>query len=210
MARNGARRRARGTYPAFKRFLDIFFAAAGLFLTAPLMLGIAFGIRLSSRGPVLFRQIRMGAGCRPFLLYKFRTMTCAAPPDCATAALSSPGQYITRFGAFLRATSLDELPQLFNILRGDMSLVGPRPVILSERELIRARIAEGAYAVRPGLSGLAQILGRDLLGNREKAVLDGLYARRLSFFADATILVRTAVCVLTRRGIREGRPSKKT
>ncbi len=148
----------------------------------------------------------MGEGCRPFRLYKFRTMTNAAPHDCATSALSNPGQYITRFGGFLRATSLDELPQLFNILRGDMSLIGPRPVVPSERELIAHRLREGAYTVKPGLSGLAQVLGRDLLEGREKAVLDGLYARRLSFRNDAAIFARTAFYVLARRGIREGAP----
>ena len=189
--------------------MDIFFAAIGLLLTAPLFYGVALGIRLTSPGPILFRQIRMGRGCEPFLLYKFRTMSCRAPHDCATAALTTPRTYMTRFGAFLRASSLDELPQLVNVLRGDMSLVGPRPVVLSEKELISYRLSGGAYRVRPGISGLAQVLGRDLLGEREKAVLDGLYADRFSWRTDMTIIFLTALCVLTRRDIREGAPPPK-
>lgn len=191
-------------YPSVKRGLDVLFAIAALLLTAPLFFGIALGIRLTSPGPILFRQIRMGQGCEPFLLYKFRTMSCRAPHDCASAALVSPGDYLSRFGAFLRASSLDELPQLLNVLRGDMSLVGPRPVVLSENMLIAYRLPCGAYRVRPGISGLSQVLGRDLLGEREKAVLDGLYAERLSLGNDLAILLLTACCVLTRRGLHEG------
>lgn len=196
-------RRAR-LYPACKRLMDVLLAAAGLVLSAPLLFCIAFGIRVTSPGPVLFRQVRMGRALEPFLLYKFRTMSCRAPRDCATAALHGSGKYITRFGAFLRKTSLDELPQLWNVLRGDMSLLGPRPVVLSETELIARRAACGVYRVRPGISGLSQIRGRDLLSDEEKTVLDGVYVRRLSLWQDVCLLIATAFCVLSRHGVREG------
>ncbi len=199
-------RRKRYSYAALKRGADVLLAAIGLLLTAPLFYGIALGIRLTSPGPVLFRQIRMGRGCEPFLLYKFRTMSCRAPHDSATVALAGAEAYLSRFGAFLRASSLDELPQLLNVLRGDMSLVGPRPVVLSEQGLIAHRLPYGVYRVRPGMSGLAQVLGRDLLDEREKAVLDGLYADRLSLRTDLGILALTVLCVLTRRNLREGAP----
>lgn len=191
-------------YPACKRGLDVLLAAAGLALSLPLFFLIAFGIRVTSPGAVFFCQVRMGRGLEPFLLYKFRTMSRHAPRDTATAALHGSGKYITRFGAFLRKTSLDELPQLWNVLRGDMSLIGPRPVVLAETDLIARRVACGAYGVRPGMSGLSQIRGRDLLSNEEKATLDGAYARRLSLWRDAWLLLATAFCVLSRRGVREG------
>ena len=191
-------------YPACKRGLDIVLAAAGMLLTSPLFFLIAFGIRVTSPGSVFFCQVRMGRALEPFLLYKFRTMSRRAPRDTATAALHGSGKYITRFGAFLRKTSLDELPQLWNVLRGDMSLIGPRPVVLGETELIARRVACGAYGVRPGMSGLSQVRGRDLLSNEEKATLDGAYARRLSLWRDAWLLIVTAFCVLSRRGVREG------
>ena len=140
----------------------------------------------------------------PFLLYKFRTMSVRAPRDAATAALSSPERYITRVGAFLRKTSLDELPQLYNVLRGDMSLLGPRPVVLSEGDLILRRAFCGAYRVRPGMSGLSQVRGRDLLSDAEKAALDGRYAANMSFFFDFFLLILTFFAVLLRRHIREG------
>lgn len=146
----------------------------------------------------------MGRSLEPFLLYKFRTMSLCAPHDCATAALSDPSRYITRVGAFLRKTSLDELPQLYNVLRGDMSLLGPRPVVLGEEDLILRRLFCGAYRVRPGMSGLSQVRGRDLLSSAAKAELDGRYAARLSLPLDLFLLFSTAFAVLTRRHIREG------
>lgn len=191
-------------YPFCKRLFDFLLAAAGLCLFAPLFFGIAFVIRVSSRGPILFCQVRMGRALEPFLLYKFRTMSVRAPRDCATAALAEPTRYITRVGAFLRKTSLDELPQLYNVLRGDMSLLGPRPVVLGEEELILRRLFCGAYLVRPGISGLSQVRGRDLLSASAKAELDGRYAARLSLPVDIFLLFSTLFAVLSRRHIREG------
>lgn len=191
-------------YPICKRIFDILFSASSLLLLAPVFFAIAFALRLSSRGPILFRQVRMGRGMEPFLLYKFRTMSVRAPRDRATAALPDPERYITRVGAFLRKTSLDELPQLYNILRGDMSFLGPRPVVLSEVSLIIRRALTGAYRIRPGLSGAAQVYGRDLLSDAEKAAYDAHYAANLSFFYDLTLLLSTVSAVLLRRHIREG------
>lgn len=187
-----------------KRGADILFALVGLLFCFPLFCLIALGIRLTSRGPILFRQVRMGRGLTPFLLYKFRTMACTAPHDAPTAAICSCA-YITRFGAFLRKTSLDELPQLYNILRGDMSIIGPRPVVLTECELITRRADAGVYRVRPGLSGLAQVLGRDLLNDPEKTSLDRLYVRHQSLFFDLRLILLSLSVALRGHGIREGK-----
>ena len=192
-------------YAVCKRGIDVFLSLLLLAFLAPLFYLIALGVRLSSPGPALFCQVRMGKGLEPFLLYKFRTMAQNAPRECPTAAFVSPTRHITRFGAFLRKTSLDELPQLWNVLRGDMSLLGPRPVLLAETDLIAARAVCGAYRVRPGMSGLSQVLGRDLLNNEEKAALDGVYARRLSLRADLRLLWATGVAVLFHRGVKEGK-----
>ena len=189
-------------YPFGKRILDVVLSAFLLLAATPLFFFAAFGIRVTSRGPVLFRQVRVGRRLEPFLLYKFRTMSCRAPHDLATADM--PPCYLTRFGRFLRRTSLDELPQLWNVLRGDMSLLGPRPVVTTEVELIASRAAHGVYTVRPGISGLAQISGRDLLSLAEKVRLDSEYVRRMSFFQDARLLLSTFLAVFTRRDIREG------
>lgn len=192
-------------YVSCKRVIDCFVAALGLVLLSPLFFVVAFAVRVTSHGPIFFRQVRMGRSLEPFLLYKFRTMTMRAPRDCATAVLDCADRYITRVGAFLRVTSLDELPQLYNVLRGDMSLLGPRPVILSETDLIARRAATGAYRVRPGMSGLAQVCGRDLLSDKEKAEMDGRYATALCFFGDLFLLFSTVFAVLSRRHIREGK-----
>lgn len=202
-----ARKRRTGAYLFWKLTLDRALALVALLLLSPVLAAVAFGIRCTSRGPILFRQVRMGRGMEPFLVYKFRTMSCRAPRNLATAALSTPERYITRFGAFLRRTSLDELPQLFNVLRGEMSLLGPRPVILSEDELISSRACAGVYGVRPGISGLSQVRGRDLLNNEEKTRLDGEYAHRLSFWRDVWLFLATALAVALHRGVREGEPA---
>ena len=189
-----------------KALADRVFAFFACLALLPVFLAVAFGIRCTSPGPILFRQVRLGRGMEPFLLYKFRTMSCRAPRDCATVAFCAPERYMTRFGAFLRKSSLDELPQLFNVLRGEMSILGPRPVILSEDALISHRACTGAYRVRPGISGLSQISGRDLLNNEEKARLDGEYATRLSFWRDFRLILATALSVAFHRGVREGTP----
>lgn len=168
------------------------------------MLICALAIALEGGGPVIFRQWRMGADRRPFICFKFRTMTADAPHNCATAELCTPERYITPVGALLRATSLDELPQLFNVLRGDMSLIGPRPVICEERELIGLRDSLGVYAIRPGMTGLAQVRGRDSVPLRRKAAYDAQYMENMSFALDAVLLWRTLINVVNRADIREG------
>lgn len=186
-----------------KRSFDVTVSALALILLSPLFFWIAWGIRLTSPGPILFAQVRMGRLLTPFVLYKFRTMSCRAPHDAPTREVAGAA-YITRFGAFLRRTSLDELPQFFNILRGDMSLIGPRPVVLTEHELIARRMLSGVYRVRPGLSGLAQILGRDLLSPREKTALDRLYVRHIAPSFDLRLLLLSVRPVMTGRFVQEG------
>ncbi len=187
-----------------KRMLDIIISLFAIALTALPMLVCALAVYAESGGPVIFRQWRMGTDRRPFICFKFRTMTNDAPHSCATAELRSPERYITRVGAVLRATSLDELPQLFNVLRGDMSLIGPRPVICEECELIGLRARLGVYNIRPGMTGLAQVRGRDSVSIRRKAAYDTQYMEHMSLSLDARLLWRTLINVANRSDIREG------
>ncbi len=191
-------------YIGFKRVLDIVLSLLLLVAFAPVFATVALVIRIDSDGPVIFRQVRSGRNGRPFVIYKFRTMLTAAPANVATAQLQLPHRYITPVGRFLRQTSLDELPQLFNVLKGDMSFVGPRPVIPSESYLLRLRRRYGADTVRPGITGLAQIRGRDELTPRIKAQYDAEYAANCTFLLDCYIFFSTLRCVLRREGIREG------
>lgn len=187
-----------------KRGLDILISALALLLLGIPMLLIALAVRLDSRGPVLFRQKRLGRGGRYFMILKFRSMRIDAPHDAPTAKLNSAESYITKVGAFLRKTSLDELPQLLNILVGQMSLIGPRPALWNQYALIEARDRYGANDVRPGLTGWAQINGRDELADDVKAKLDGEYAEKLSFAFDCKCFFRTIGKVLRSEGIVEG------
>src|SRR5699024_4913855 len=147
--------------------------------------------KLDSKGPVFFRQERIGIHKKPFIIYKFRTMYLKTPKNVPTAMLLSPEKHITRVGKWIRKTSIDELPQLFNILKGQMSIVGPRPVIAAEAKLIQARTKLGVYSILPGVTGLAQINGRDLIGIQKKAQLDGEYAKKRSFLFDLKVLMST-------------------
>ena len=154
-------------------------------ILSPLFLLIMLAIAVDSEGGVLFAQSRMGKDGRPFIIFKFRTMYPQAPADTPTGALDDPSRHITPVGRFLRRTSLDELPQLFNILKGDMSFIGPRPVVLAERALIGLRRAKGADRVRPGITGLAQVQGRDEVPASRKACYDAYYARHMGPRLDA-------------------------
>jgi O-antigen biosynthesis protein WbqP len=193
-----------GAYRYVKRFFDLLMATAFLFLALPLFLFIALLIKLSSPGKVLFRQTRMGQNGKPFKIYKFRTMTENAPPDMATRDFSNSDQYITRVGRLLRCTSLDELPQLFNILIGNMSFIGPRPLVLSEKEIHALRLSKGVYHLKPGISGLAQINGRDDVEPEEKVRLDEEYLRSFSFRTDVKIYLETIAAVLCQKGFSDG------
>ena len=191
-----------GFYRRFgKRALDLLLCGAGLAVLSPVFAALALLVRLDSPGPVFFAQKRIGKDHKTFQLYKFRSMRVDTPHDVPTHLLGDPTAYLTSIGKFLRKTSLDELPQLLNILRGEMSLVGPRPALWNQADLIALRDQNGASAVLPGLTGLAQVSGRDELPLAEKARLDGVYAARLSLRMDVACLIRTVVPVLHGEGV---------
>lgn len=191
-------------YSILKRLGDISISLIAITLFCPVFILIAIAIKLDSEGPVIFKQKRFGIHKKTFYVFKFRTMKVESPKYVATRYLQNPEQWITRVGAFLRKTSLDELPQLCNILVGDMSIVGPRPVVVSERDVIEAREKYGANDVLPGLTGWAQINGRDNLSTDIKAKLDGYYVKNRSLIMDIKCIVRTIPYVLKRKGIVEG------
>lgn len=188
----------------FKRILAIVLSIGGLICFSWLYLVLIIAIKLDSPGPVLFKQTRVGIHKKHFEIYKFRTMRIDTPHDMPTHMLKNPEQYITRVGRFLRKTSLDEIPQLFNILVGDMAIVGPRPALWNQFDLIEERDKYGANDVRPGLTGWAQINGRDELEIEEKARLDGYYVENLSFGMDVKCFLGTVKSVLNREGVVEG------
>ncbi|MBQ7099140.1 MAG: sugar transferase [Oscillospiraceae bacterium] len=187
-----------------KRFLAIVLSLLGILALGWLLVLLSIAIKLDSPGPVLFKQKRVGRGKSHFYILKFRTMRTDTPKDMPTHLLTDPQQYITRVGRFLRKTSLDELPQLFNILLGHMAIVGPRPALWNQFDLIAERDKYGANDVRPGLTGWAQINGRDELEIHEKARLDGEYVRNLSFAFDLKCFLGTIKVVLCRDGVVEG------
>ena len=192
-----------------KRGLDIVLSSLGLLLFSWLFVILALFIVIDDPGPVFFRQTRMGKGKKPFRIVKFRTMKVDAPADLPTRLMSPQTRlYTTRFGRFLRKSSLDELPQLWNILKGEMSIVGPRPVLWNEYELFRERDRYGANDVTPGLTGLAQINGRDELSDAEKAKLDGMYCCNISFRQDLDCFLRTFGIVIEGKGILEAAEEK--
>lgn len=187
-----------------KRALDFILSLSGIFVLAIPMIIVAIAVKLDSPGPVLFKQKRIGIHKTYFYILKFRTMRTDTPHDAPTHLLQGATSYITKVGGFLRKTSLDELPQLFNILVGEMSVVGPRPALWNQYDLIKERDKYGANDIRPGLTGWAQINGRDELEIDVKAKLDGDYVKRLSFTFDSKIFSKTIFSVLRRDGIREG------
>ena len=187
-----------------KRLLAIVLSLLGILCLGWLLVLLSIAIKLDSPGPVLFKQKRIGCGKSHFYILKFRTMRTDTPKDMPTHLLADPQQYITRVGRFLRRTSLDELPQLFNILLGHMAIIGPRPALWNQFDLIAERDKYGANDVRPGLTGWAQINGRDELEIHEKARLDGEYVRNLSFPFDVKCFLGTIKVVLCRDGVVEG------
>ncbi len=187
-----------------KRILDFLLSLLGIIVLGLPMLAISLVIKLSSPGPVFFRQKRFGIHKSFFNILKFRTMRTDTPHDVPTHMLADPSRWITPIGAFLRKTSLDELPQLFNILAGQMSVIGPRPALWNQTDLIAERDLYGANDVRPGLTGWAQINGRDELPIPTKAALDGAYVRQLSFGFDCKCFFGTVRSVLRHEGVVEG------
>lgn len=188
----------------FKRLLDIILSGCAIVILSPLLLIIAVAIKIDDPGPVLFRQKRVGIHKTHFFIMKFRTMKMDTPKDTPTHLLENPEQYITKVGKFLRKSSLDELPQIFQIFTGKMSIIGPRPALWNQFDLIAERDKYGANDVRPGLTGWAQINGRDELPIEVKARFDGEYVEKLSFLFDCKCFFGTIVSVLKHDGVVEG------
>lgn len=187
-----------------KRLFDIVISCALFVLLLPFLAIIALVIVIFDGRPILFTQYRIGLDGKPFLMHKFRTMQINTPNDIPTCQMVDPYSYITRLGKLLRRTSIDELPQLINVLKGDMSLIGPRPVVRTETELISKRLENGVYTVRPGVTGWAQVNGRDLVTLDEKLNYDIYYIQNRGMFLDIRIMLKTAWIVLFRHGIQEG------
>lgn len=193
----------------FKRLIDFTLSAIGLIVLAVPMIVIAIAIKLDSKGPIFFKQKRVGIHKKHFEILKFRTMSTETPKDAPTHLLQNPDAYITKVGRVLRKTSLDELPQLINILLNDMSIVGPRPALWNQFDLIEERDKYGANDVMPGLTGWAQINGRDELEIPVKAKFDGEYVDKLSFLFDMKCFFGTFMKVLNADGYVEGNQQKK-
>lgn len=191
------------SYRALKRALDIFLSYILLCAVYIPMLAIALAVKLSSPGKIIFRQIRIGKDGKKFVCYKFRTMREDAPPNTPTSEFSNADEYITPVGRLLRRTSLDELPQLFNVISGDMSIVGPRPLIPEEKDIHKKRGELGVYSVRPGITGLAQIRGRDMISDDEKLACDAEYTSNLCFWQDVKIFLSTFIKVFSAEGIKD-------
>lgn len=186
---------------ALKRAFDIAVSALGLVVLSPVLLAIGLAVRLDSPGPALHWSERVGRGNAIFPMPKFRTMRTGAP-NVATHLLRDPQAWVTPVGRFLRRTSLDELPQLWSVLKGDMSLVGPRPALFNQDDLVALRTEAGVDALRPGVTGWAQVNGRDELPIPVKVALDAEYLARRSFVLDLKILIRTGLTAFSGRGVR--------
>lgn len=183
-----------------KRVLDIIVAITlGIVLIVPLFF-VAILVKLTSKGPIFFKQERFGVNSKPFTLYKFRSMTEGAPVK-ANSEFNDITSYITPFGMFIRKTSIDELPQLLNIIKGDMSFIGPRPLAITDEKVLALRKKSGADQVRPGISGLAQVNGRNNISDENKAAYDAKYAIQLSMQLDIVLITETLVSVIKRDGI---------
>lgn len=191
-------------YLPFKRLIDIILSGVAIVILSPVLLIISVLIKVQSPGPVLFKQKRVGKNKKLFMIWKFRSMRTDTPKDMPTHMLSNPDQYITKIGKFIRKTSLDELPQIFNIFTGKMSIIGPRPALWNQYDLIEERDRYGANDVTPGLTGWAQINGRDELEIPVKAKLDGDYVKKMGLVMDAKCFLGTIGSVLSSDGVVEG------
>ena len=189
-------------YKFIKRIIDVGCSLLGIITLSPVLVIVSILIKLESKGPIIFKQLRAGKNSQPFYIYKFRSMKVDTP-NVATNDFNNASDYITKIGKFIRKTSLDEIPQLFNILKGDMSIVGPRPVILEEVQLIELRQVYNVDKILPGITGWAQINGRDNIGNEEKVKYDYEYLTKKSILMDLYIIVMTALKVLKRSDIKE-------
>ncbi len=187
-----------------KRGIDFLLSLVGIIVLSPILLILCIAIKIDSKGPVIFKQKRVGKNKTHFYIYKFRTMKVDTPKETPTHLLSNPDFFITRVGKFLRKTSLDELPQLFNILKGDMAVIGPRPALWNQYDLIEERDKYHANDIRPGLTGLAQISGRDELEIDYKARLDGQYTANITPWMDLKCFFGTIISVFKSEGVVEG------
>jgi O-antigen biosynthesis protein WbqP len=187
-----------------KRVIDFILSVVGLIVLSPVFLLLIICIKLDAKGPILFKQRRIGKDKSEFYILKFRTMKIDTPKDTPTHLLKNPESYITRVGKIMRKTSLDELPQIINIFKGEMSIIGPRPCLWNQYDLITERDKYGANDIYPGLTGWAQINGRDELPIEFKAKLDGEYINKLSFAFDVRCFFGTIVSILKRDGVVEG------
>lgn len=191
-------------YLRVKRIMDFLLAVLGMLCLSPVFLIIIVCIKMDSRGPIFFKQKRIGKNLSHFYILKFRTMDVNTPKETPTHLLNNPDQYITKVGKVLRKTSLDELPQIFNIIVGDMSIVGPRPALWNQYDLINERDKYNANNVLPGLTGWAQINGRDELPIDVKARLDGQYVENMGPILDLKCFFKTFISILKSDGIVEG------
>lgn len=192
-------------YIKIKNMIDFLLSLVGLIVLSPLFLILILLIKLDSKGPILFKQKRVGIHKSHFNILKFRTMRIDTPKDTPTHLLDNPDEWITKIGKFLRKTSLDELPQIINILKGEMSIIGPRPALWNQFDLIEERDKYGANDIKPGLTGLAQISGRDELPIEEKAKLDGEYTQNITFKMDVKCFFGSVTSVLKSDGVVEGK-----
>lgn len=195
-------------YLKLKRLIDIVLSFLGLVILSPVFLALVIAIKLDSKGPILFKQKRVGIHKKHFSILKFRTMRIDTPKDTPTHLLENPEQYITKVGKFLRKTSLDELPQIWNIFVGEMSIIGPRPALWNQYDLIEERDKYGANDILPGLTGWAQIKGRDELPIKLKAKLDGEYVEKMGFLIDMKCFFCTLISVIRSEGVVEGGTGK--
>lgn len=191
-------------YPKIKRILDFILSALAMLVLWPIFALIAIVIKIDSKGPVFFKQKRLGKGKKEFFILKFRTMRTDTPKDMPTHMLQNPDVFITRVGKFLRKSSLDELPQIINILRGEMSIIGPRPALWNQYDLIAKRDKYGANDIYPGLTGWAQINGRDEIPIPLKVSMDGYYVKNLNFTMDLKIFFMTILNVVMAKDVVEG------
>lgn len=196
-------------YFVVKRIIDIVLSLIAVIILFIPGVIISILIKVGSKGPVFFKQKRVGKNKKYFMIYKFRTMRTDTPKDMPTHMLNNPDLYITKVGRILRKTSLDELPQIINIIKGDMSIIGPRPALWNQEDLIAERDKYHANDIKPGLTGLAQISGRDELEIPVKAKLDGEYTKNISFLLDVKIFFKTIIKVFERDGVVEGKVEKE-
>ena len=196
-------------YFFIKRIIDVVLSLIAIIILFIPCVIISICIKVESKGPVFFKQKRVGKNKKYFMIYKFRTMRTDTPKDMPTHMLNNPDLYITKVGKILRKTSLDELPQIINIIKGDMSIIGPRPALWNQDDLIAERDKYGANDIKPGLTGLAQISGRDELEIPVKAKIDGEYTKNISFLLDVKIFFKTIIKVFESDGVVEGKVEEK-